>query len=340
MNSTMKRPLISVIMSVYNDSQYVKSAIDSILNQTVSDFELIITDDCSTDDTVNIISAIKDDRILLIQNTENRGLTKNLNSMLEIAKGEFIARMDGDDISLPNRFKKQLEYFDRHKETELIGSDSRNIGASDLIWRCRAGSEELKCRLLLRPIFAHPSFMMRRSLIEAGLRYDEDFRTAQDYDFCRRVAKEHAIGRVNSILLCYRVHDKQVSGTAKKGQSHNAERIRRELLNELGLSFSDKDLELFNCFSAEKNPGEGGYENARKLIDKICEANKNKSIYDEKILEKTLKKLFYTWIIRSEKGKSIKYFGMALKNGISEACIFAGELFRTVSEKTANKFVK
>ena len=104
--------LVSVVMSVYNDEQYLKESLDSIFAQTISDFELIIVDDCSTDRTVEIIENYHDDRIRLIRNTENRGLTRNLNTALEYVQGTYIARMDGDDKSRPERFEKQIAYLE------------------------------------------------------------------------------------------------------------------------------------------------------------------------------------------------------------------------------------
>ena len=112
--------LVSVVMSVYNDEQYLKESLDSIFAQTIQDFELIIVDDCSTDRTVEIIENYHDDRIRLICNSENRGLTRNLNTALEYVQGTYIARMDGDDKSRPERFEKQIAYLEQHPELMLI----------------------------------------------------------------------------------------------------------------------------------------------------------------------------------------------------------------------------
>ena len=125
--------LVSVVMSVYNDEQYLKESLDSIFAQTIQAFELIIVDDCSTDRTVEIIENYHDDRIRLIRNTENSGLTRNLNTALEYVQGTYIARMDGDDKSRPERFEKQIAYLEQHPELMLISCRTHMFGEEDLI---------------------------------------------------------------------------------------------------------------------------------------------------------------------------------------------------------------
>ena len=123
--------LVSVVMSVYNDEQYLKESLDSIFAQTIQYFELIIVDDCSTDRTVEIIENYHDDRIRLIRNTENRGLTRNLNTALEYVQGTYIARMDGDDKSRPERFEKQIAYLEQHPELMLISCRTHMFGGEE-----------------------------------------------------------------------------------------------------------------------------------------------------------------------------------------------------------------
>ena len=155
-------PTISVIMSTYNEEKYIETSLKSLLNQTFSDFEIIIVDDASVDNTRILIEKLEDKRIHLICNEENQGLTKNLNQALKYAKGKYIARMDGDDIALPRRFEKQVKYMDRHPDTMLVSCYTKSFGDSDLIFALPDNSEILKIRMLVRPVYAHPGFMMRR----------------------------------------------------------------------------------------------------------------------------------------------------------------------------------
>ena len=193
--------LVSVVMSVYNDEQYLKESLDSIFAQTIQDFELIIVDDCSTDRTVEIIENYHDDRIRLICNSENRGLTRNLNTALEYVQGTYIARMDGDDKSRPERFEKQIAYLEQHPELMLISCRTHMFGEEDLISQIQGTPKQLQAMMLIRPVLAHPGFMMRRKLIvQEGFRYDESYRSAQDYNFAARVAKKFEIGVTPEIL--------------------------------------------------------------------------------------------------------------------------------------------
>jgi len=130
MDQIMKdEPLISVVMPVYNTEKFVAEAIESILAQTFTDFEIIIIDDCSTDKSWQIIQDFseKDQRIVTIQNSENQGLARSLNKGLKIAKGQFIARMDADDISMPQRFEIQLDFLKNHPDVGVVGSTVKFI---------------------------------------------------------------------------------------------------------------------------------------------------------------------------------------------------------------------
>ena len=327
-------PKVSIIMSTYNDSKYIRQAIESILNQTYRDFEFIIIDDSSTDETGKIIKSYKDDRIKLFVNSVNQGLTKNLNKALRVASGEYIARMDGDDISFPDRLEKQVDYLEKHRDVYLIGTAIRNIGASDLYWKLPDDSEDLRVRMLLHPVFAHPSFMFRKEIIDEGILYDESYRTAQDYDFASRVARKHKIGRLQQVLLNYRVHAKQISNTSSKNQVDNAARVRKRLLNELGVILSADQQRIFDDWVSERRMDKlSDYKRAYKLIELICECNDRINIYDSKKLSIVLRKLLYTWVIRSKDIKTIICFPYLCNYDITNMVIFGGESVRTVKEK-------
>ncbi len=334
-------PKVSVIMSTYNDSEYIRNSIESILNQTYKDFEFIIIDDASTDDTVAIIKGYDDKRIKLIVNEQNQGLTKNLNKALKIVTGQYVARMDGDDISYLNRLEKQVEYMDRHSDVYLLGTAIRNIGASDLYWKLPDDSEELKIRMLLHPVFAHPSFMFRKELIDEGIMYDETFRTAQDYNFAARVAKKHKIGRLQEVLLCYRVHEKQISNTSNKNQTDNAARVREMLLSDLGVSLTDSQREVYNNWVAEKVLSDpSGYKKAYEIIDTLSKHNDNCGLYDSKKLGDVMRKLLYTWVIRSRNVGLILRFPFICDYNFRNMKIFCGEVFRTIKEKFEKKMLR
>ena len=328
-------PLVSIIMSVYNEERYLGQSLDSLLGQTLSDFEIIIVDDCSGDGTVEKIESYHDARIRLIRNEKNQGLTKNLNKALGYCRGKYIARMDGDDISLPGRLEKQVRYLETHPEIMLTGCQTRTFGEQKMVWRLKASPQQLRIMMLIRPVLAHPSFMMRGELIrEYGFRYDESFRSAQDYDFAQRVSERFDIGIVPEVLLRYRTHKKQVSSRSSTEQYGNADRVRRRQMEALGITELDEATQkAYQSWVQEEHTGEiGRFLKASELIGKICRANREKELYPERELERTLKKMLYTWLFRAK--------SRALLRHIPRLCAGwkdYGILFRTAWEIGWNK---
>ena len=184
--SNRMSPTISVIMSVYNDSKYLEKSIESILNQTYNDFEFIICNDCSSDDSLSIIEkyAMLDKRIVIINNQDNLGLATSLNKCLDIAKGEFIARMDSDDISLPNRFKEELDFLKTHSEIAVVGCKCNvidDLGEKRKEFLIHEGEVTLLDAIKKTQII-HPTVMMRKSALlkVSGYTVDEKTQRAED----------------------------------------------------------------------------------------------------------------------------------------------------------------
>lgn len=326
MNTT---PKISVIMSVFNEEQYVREAVESILNQTEKDFEFIIIDDCSTDSTPGIIGEIHDDRIVLIRNDVNQGLTKNLNKALNVAKGTYIARMDGDDISKPERFAVQVKYLDEHPEIMLISCNTETFGEQHLVSDITGTPEELKCKMLLRPVLAHPGFMFRKSLVdEYGLTYDPHFRSAQDYDFAARVTRSHQIFVVPEVLLQYRAHKGQVSQTPNLKQFGFADEVRRRLLGEMGIELNDEELACFHKWILEVEADDDTFKKNYELIKIIAENNQGQ--YSPKVLKRTLRKQFCQWMLRSNGYKKI--LGLFRLNPIMYLTFFEVSILMVISK--------
>jgi hypothetical protein len=207
-------PTISVLMPAYNAQAYLRDAVDSILRQTQQDFELILINDGSTDATAAIAEELsaRDARIRYFTQ-ENRGIVATLNRGLELCRGEFIARMDADDIAHPRRFEKQLALLRKDPRVVICGSDASILGRSGGVIRKPRTDAGCRAWLLVGPCFVHPSVMFRRTLVDRGLRYRPDFQYAEDYDFWHRAA---ALGRMCNIkepLLAYRFHGGQLTST-------------------------------------------------------------------------------------------------------------------------------
>lgn len=242
-----KSPKISVILPVYNCELYIKETIDSVLNQTFSDFELLIIDDCSTDKTVSIIKEYSDERICLIEKETNSGYTDSLNFGISIANGEYIARMDGDDICLPERFAKQVAFLDKNSTIILCGTAIKFIGSSSGNLFYPQTNEEIKiCLFSFLPTFAHPTVMGKKEIFKK-YNYNKNFEPAEDYELWTRFVQEGEAANLNEILLEYRVHSNQVSVTKKNIQDLNSYKSRLKMLQSLQLDskYSEDDIIKF-----------------------------------------------------------------------------------------------
>ncbi len=229
-------PSISVIMSVYNGEKYLVEAIDSILNQTYSNFEFIIINDCSTDKTSEILQAYNDARIKIINNDENLRLPASLNKGFRLAKGKYIARMDADDIALPDRFEKQVSYLENNPELAAIGGSYIvfNEQEGEMYAHIVDSNELLDKYYLLPSPISHPTAMLRKSMtVDEGYFYNEKYTSAQDYDLWLRIAKKHKINNIADIVLKYRVHSKSISQQRKEEQQVNAVTIFLDNINHI-----------------------------------------------------------------------------------------------------------
>lgn len=238
---------ISVILPIYNSQNYLKEAIESILSQTYKDFELILINDGSTDNSENIIHSFQDERIVYIKNPKNLGLIKSLNIGLGQAKGEYIARMDADDVSLPTRFEFQLKAFEQNKNAVLVSSDYYSLTGNDIKYIKNDGSSDyFKGILLFSTCFAHPTVMMRNIFKEKGLSYDENYLHTEDYKLWVDLVTHGEFCNVNKALLKYRTHSGQISAQNKQTQQQNSEAIRKLYLKSKGFTFSDEDILIHN----------------------------------------------------------------------------------------------
>jgi glycosyltransferase involved in cell wall biosynthesis len=219
MSTPSNPPIVSVVMAVYNSERYLEEAIQSILNQTFRDFELIIIDDGSTDKSTEILKkyAGLDTRIRLVTH-ENKGLTKSLNVGLSMARGEFIARMDGDDVADLSRFAKQLNAFKRDSNLVLLGSEVELITEDGFPLGPRGQpSEEVEIRRRLLQgdsgVVTHPAVMFRANVAQSIGGYDERFSTTQDLDLFLKLSELGTIGNLPETLLQWRQHEKSVNRT-------------------------------------------------------------------------------------------------------------------------------
>lgn len=221
----MKNPKISIIMSVYDSEKHLDESIQSILNQTFRDFEFIIVNDCSTDDSLHIIDehAKQDDRIILIDNKMNVGLTKSLNLGLKEAKGKYIARIDADDVAMPNRLEIQYNYLENNRNIFLVGSGALKIdknGNSINTHKRITNPIKVKQKLVQENCIYHPTILFRN---EANNFYREHFVYSQDYDFyLMLVSNGKILINIQDVLIKYRINPNAISLTMASKQKYFA----------------------------------------------------------------------------------------------------------------------
>jgi len=236
-------PKVSVLMSVYNGEKYLCEAIDSILNQNFKDFEFLIIDDCSTDGSADIIRSYTDPRIRLIQNEKNIGLTRSLNKGLKLANAQYIARMDADDISLPNRFEKQVRFLQENPAHVAVGCW--------ILWVDRDGDpirqeyqvpshEEIE-RIFLRGRggLPHPASMFRKESALSVGGYRLEYEYAEDVDFFLRLGEQGRFANLQEVLLKYRQHLNSVCLRKYSLQMKNAKAAVRDAYSRRKMESSD-----------------------------------------------------------------------------------------------------
>lgn len=208
-------PLVSVLLSVRNDARFVGEAASSILAQTLDDLELIVVDDASTDDTPGVLAALDDGRVVVLRNEEQLGLAASLNRGLDHATGRYVARLDADDVSLPDRLARQIARIRAEPSIAVLGTAVTDLDEHGRPGRTHAmpvGARPLRWHALFSSPFFHPTVLVDRELLDAhGLRYDPAFLESEDYDLWARLFAYADGDNLREPLVRKRVHEGQAS---------------------------------------------------------------------------------------------------------------------------------
>lgn len=290
-------PLISVIMSAYNADKYLLESVNSILNQDFADFELIIVNDGSVDNTAALLKLIEDsDNRVRVISQENRGLASALNTAFQLSTGEYIARMDADDIADSTRLAAQLDFLEKFTDVDIVGSYVEAFGDSKVrVWTFPITKEDCDAALLFLNPLAHPAVMFRRRITTDIGSYDLSFNYDQDYELWARASASHGIANLNKVLLKYRIHRNQMGSVFSKAERTNSQkRTQLFLLNEMGLNPSDADMEihlmLANAYRLEFE-FTGDYNTLKNVslwVKKIADTNRTTQRYNDLALRKRL----------------------------------------------------
>lgn len=277
-------PVISVVMSVYNGGPWLREAIESILTQRYEDFEFIVINDGSTDDSAATIAAYPDRRLRMVDHRTQAGLAARLNEGFAAATGRYIARMDADDISLPDRLARQIEFMQAHPQVGACGTWVEVAGEGlRQRWEYPVSHNAIHARLLFDCAMAHPTVLFDRAhLHKARLSYDSSYPCAQDYDLWCRAVQELSLANLPEVLLVRRLHDGQVGRRQANGQQHWAAAIRRRQLDRLGLRPTDEQCVLHEAISTWSWPRtESFVREAEGWLCLLRHANKTRALYPE-----------------------------------------------------------
>lgn len=247
----MEKPLVSVVMPVYNVENYVKESIHSILSQTYINFEFIIINDGSTDNTAIIVDNIQDKRIIFLSHTENKGNYIRRNEGCQLAQGKYICVMDGDDIAMPERIEKQVEIIE--KNSSLLALGTAFTFSNGYICQKPCNYDHIKVMLLFNNMFLHPSLIIKKDVLESVGYYNENYYYSSDYDLVCKIALQGNIINIPDILMKYRLHEKQISSVHNIKQMEYADQIRLNYLECCGFRLSTEEKEIFTLMMTRSN---------------------------------------------------------------------------------------
>lgn len=279
-------------MSVYNSEKYVGEAIESVLKQTDSNFELLIVDDCSTDNSIDIIESYKDKRIVLFRNAFNQGLTKNLNYLINKSKGKYIARLDADDICEPDRLRKQREYLEQNLNVHMVYSKTSLFGDETGSHKIPQSFDELKVELLFGNPITHSSVMFRK---DTDYLYDEIYIKSQDYELWDRfVFNGKVIHGMNEILVHQRIHPEQITKKGISEQEKLTATILFRALKRLNIMLSKEEENSYsNAIRFGRIDNVISWKKQYDILRKIENNNRFLKIYRKRFLKKKIKQQYY-----------------------------------------------
>jgi len=291
-----RSPRVSVVLPIHNGSEFLVEAVESLLNQTFRDLEILALDDGSEDQSLALLEPIahRDPRLRLLPRPW-RGLVPTLNEGLELAQGEFIARMDADDICYPHRIERQVALMDCAPAIGLCGTATRTFGNAPASRRRHlVNHEDLDAWLLMGVPLAHPTVLFRRELVDTGLRYRSSFTYAEDLDLWERALRQTRAVNIPEPLLHYRQHDNNISDRKAAQVLLNHLRITHRRLRELGMDPSPEELRAF--IGRGEHPG--GAAGLRELYDHAFEVNRAISRYRNRSLAHALTSIYQRALVR------------------------------------------
>lgn len=306
--NSISQPKVTVFMPVYNTERYIEESIWSILKQSFRDFELLIIDDGSSDRSLEIINSINDSRIRVVQNEINKGLPYTRNLGLKLARGEYFAIMDSDDIARYDRLEKQVTYLNENKDISIVASNYLVLNDGKVrksrfpVFKI----SEMKIQLLFRNYLLNSSAMVRKELLtKKSITYDLNFFSCQDYMFWSDCLKFGKVYTDKQFLITYRTGHENVTKLTQHKRKEERKRlvdyIHNDALKFHGFNFSIKEQELFNNLFGEENILDmASYDNSIQLLNKMIHQNEELNLFKEGDLRNVIQYNFLLTVLLSE----------------------------------------
>jgi len=301
---------ITVFVPVYNRQKYIAETIQSVLDQSYKDFQLLLVDDASTDNSVEIIRQFNDDRITLIENKENLGIPKTRNIGLQYAEGEYLAILDSDDLMMKNRLIKQKRFLDRHQDYVGVGSWSNYIDDKGKVTKpivARPVSHKRVAASLLFQCAIHNRTFMVRSEAVKKIGYNNEFPRCQDYDLLCKLSKQAKLHNIPSILVSGRKHDQQITQHTSSLGDQMKKIIAEQLLQDMQVNYStidiDNHIQLARSSSCECSLE--FVEWAEHWLNNLLVANRQVRLFDQIAFKQICFRMWVKTISRHYYGSSL-----------------------------------
>ena len=293
-------PKVSVVIPVYNSRRYVSEAIESILSQSFTDFELVLIDDASTDGSLDVLRSFEVPRVRVEPNEVNLGLAGSHNRGIDLARGQYLAMLDHDDCSYPERLATQVAFLDRHPDHALVGGWSEIMDEQGRTLKKRkrypVSSEAIRVGLLFGCALFHPSIMARRDIMQR-YRYCERFSISDDFDLFVRLARSFELGNVPEVLVRHRRHDASTSNRKAHLKEGENVAIFADQMSDLGVSYTEDDLKrhyiLGQMGTLGFTPDLDYLDWAESWLGRLRAANERALRYPEPELSRVLRQ---TWL--------------------------------------------
>ncbi|MBO9732627.1 MAG: glycosyltransferase family 2 protein [Chitinophaga sp.] len=305
MDKNINTPLVTVFMPAYNGEAYIEKAIQSVLDQSFTNFELLIINDGSTDRTLEIIRKFTDPRIRLVHNDGNKGLTFTRNRGIEEAKGQYIAILDCDDIAMPDRLKAQISFLDSNPDIALCGGQAITIdesGKETGNLNVIAGDKNISPELVFHNTFINSSLIIKRSaMLEAG--GYRDFSPAEDYELSYRIALRHPVANLKEVLVAYRLHNNNISKVQREKIINAELRIIENIHTNLGIPRNENLIRIHHDYFSYRLSSRSSKE-FLQVFEALKKGNATSRNYTVHIFNEILYKKWFS-LLRYTEEKSI-----------------------------------